>query len=163
VPVRWCTYKPCYEQHVRQCCYTVYKTCYQDYQVPVRWCTYKPCYEQHVCCVPVTCYQTVTEPRQMVYKTYTQEPVWTTQCYKVCTGDWHEERHYCPGPIVTRCCQKPGCWSFDPCTCTSHYCPGPVETYQVQCPGHWVCKKVWCPREETRTMRCCHYVCREQC
>ena len=48
MPVTYCTYKPVYEQHVMQRCYTVCKPCYQDYQVPVHYCTYRPVYEQHV-------------------------------------------------------------------------------------------------------------------
>src|SRR5262249_57476885 len=67
------------------------------------------------------------------------------------------------GRGVSKGGRKAGGWAFDPCTCTSHYCPGPVVSYQVQCPGHWTCKRVWVPREEVRTMRCCTMVPREQC
>src|SRR4029078_6664054 len=59
-------------------------------------------------------------------------------------------------------CVRPGCWECDPCTCKSPYCPGPMVTYKCEQPGRWVCKKVWCPREEIRTQRCCQYVPREQ-
>ena len=44
----YCTYKPVYEQHTRECRYTVMRPCYQEYQVPVRWTTCRPVYEQHV-------------------------------------------------------------------------------------------------------------------
>ena len=45
----------------------------------------------------------------------------------------------------------------------SHYCPGETVRCTVQCPGHWICKRTWVPREEQRTIRCCHYVQREHC
>ena len=48
MPIRWCTQRPVYEQHVRQECYTVMRPVYQDYQVPQYYCTYRPVYEQHV-------------------------------------------------------------------------------------------------------------------
>src|SRR5437588_7459900 len=148
---------------MRECRYTVCRPVWQEYQVPVRWSTCRPVYEQHVCCVPTLCYRTVTEPRQQVCKTYTCEPVWTEHCYKVCTGDWKTESHYCPGPTVTKCCRTPGTWCFDPCTCTSRYCPGEVVKYAVQQPGHCECRRVWCPKQETRVVRCCHYVPKEEC
>src|SRR5262249_1821680 len=134
-PIHYCTYRPVYQHHVRECRYTVCRPIWQEYQVPVRYCTYRPVYEQHVSCVPVTCYRPVTEPRQQVIKTYTYEPVWTEKAVTVCTGDWKVEQEYCPGPVVTKCCRLPGSWTFDPCTCTSHYCPGPTVNYTVQCPG----------------------------
>src|SRR5262249_54135061 len=151
------------EQHVREVPYTVCKPVWQEYQVPVRWTTYCPVMEQHVREIPITYYKTVMEPRQRVCKSYVCEPVWTEKCYKVCTGDWQIERHYCAGPVTTRCCKLPGSWHFDPCTCTSYYCPGPIITYPLQKPGHWVCKRTWVPREEIKTVRCCHYVRREHC
>src|SRR5262249_47178621 len=153
VPVKWTTYRPVYEQHVREHRYTVQRAVWQDYQVPVKWTTYRPVYEQHVRNVPVTTYRTVCEPRQYTYKTCTLERVWQEHPVRICTGEWREERHYVPGPVVTRTCKLPGTWTFDPCSCKSHYCPGPVTSYQVQCPGRWVCKKVWVPREETRMVR----------
>src|SRR5262249_21031192 len=124
VPQRWCTYRPVYQQHVRQCCYTVQRPVWQEYQVPVKTVSYRPVYQQHTREYQEVCYRTVTEPRQMVYKTCTCEPVWTEKCYTVCTGSWHAEQEYIPGPIVNKCCRQPGTWCFDPCTCTSKYCPG---------------------------------------
>src|SRR5262249_37235194 len=96
-------------------------------------------------------------------KTYTCEPVWSERQIVVNTGCWKVESHYVPGPVVNKCCQLPGCWKFDPCTCTSFYCPGPVVNYQVQCPGHTECRPVWVPRQELRPLRTCNYVMREHC
>ena len=51
------------------------------------WTTYRTVHEQHCRQVCETHCRTVVEPRQRVCKSYTQVPVWTTRCYKVCTGD----------------------------------------------------------------------------
>src|SRR5438132_14377574 len=131
--------------------------------MPKNNCTYKPVYEQPTRQVGQTCYSTERGTRERVCKTYTCEPVWTDKCEKLCTGEWKEERQYCPGPVVTKCCKTPGKCVFDPCTCTTRYCPGESVSYQVQCPGSWTCKRIWCPREEVRTVRCCHYERREHC
>src|SRR5262249_47990786 len=105
----------------------------------------------------------VLEPCEKIVKTYTCEPVFTTKQICVKTGDWHTESCFVPGPVVNRCCRMPGTWTFDPCTCTSHYCPGPVVNYCVQLPGRHICKRIWVPREEIRTVTCCHYERREHC
>src|SRR5262249_4064039 len=118
-------------------------------------------YQDHECEVPMTFCKTVSEPRSVMLKTYTREPVWTQKTIKVCTGNWHEERHYCPGPVQTYSCRLPGTWDFDPCSCKCCYCPGPVVQKSSQSPGHWVCNRTWVPREELRTVSCCHYVYRE--
>src|SRR5205823_4821598 len=136
---------------------------WQEYQVPVKYTTCKPVYEQHEREVPVTCYRTVTEPCQKTCKTYTCEPVWTERCVKVRSGSWCVEKKYCAGPMVTKRIKSPGCWSFDPCTCTSRYCPGTTTTCCVESPGRWVTKRTWVPCEEFKVERKCHMVRKEQC
>src|SRR5262249_56179192 len=111
--------------------------------------------------VPECKVQVVPETKVMTYKTYTCERVRAGRTILVRTGDWKVERDYVPGPIVQKCCQLPGTWHFDPCTCSSHYCPGPTISYPVQCPGRWVCRQVWCPRVECRKVTCTPYVRRE--
>ena len=113
--------------------------------------------------VPVTSYRMVQEPRQMLMRTCTYEPVWTEKCVKVSSGYWRTEQEFVPGPMTRKCCQLPGAWSFDPCTCTSRYCPGPVISYGVQAPGHCECKRVWVPCDEFRKERTCQMVPRECC
>ena len=161
-PVASCAPSSCYTA----CCVeretrvgTVYETVWEPEQVTCERTVYDTVCED----VEQTCYRTVVEPRKRLCRTYTCEPVWTTHCIKVQTGCWQEEKQFCPGPVVHRTCRQPGTWTFDPCTCTCRYCPGPVVTYAVQCPGRWVCRRVWVPREEVRTVRCCRYVLKEHC
>ena len=116
------------------------------------------------CQVPETCYRTVTEPRQCVFKTCVYEPVWTEKCYKVCTGEWKEEKVYCPGPVVRADAAGPPASgsstrapagrtgaraSASPTACRRRAAASPSE--------------IWCPKEEIRTVRCCQMVPREQC
>src|SRR5262249_15941161 len=143
--------------------YTVCHDKIEHYQVPVRWTTYRPEYKQHCVDVPCVTYRTVLEPCEKIVKTHTCEPVYTTKQICVKTGDCQTQTSFTPGPGVTRCCRLPGTWEFDPCPCRSHYCPGPVVTQQVQLPGRHVCKRTWIPRDEVRTVTCCHYVRKEHC
>jgi len=147
---------PCQET----CCYPKvrYKTCYQNvieeqtkvcYQT-VQKTVMKEC--RQVVCKPVW-EEKIVECRKSVCK-----PVWEEKQVKVCCGEWREEKHYCEGPIVTRKCRLPDTCCFDPCSCKSHRVKGQTVCYQEQLPGRWTCKKVWCPREEIRTVKCCKMV-----
>ena len=99
-----------------------------------------------------------------------QETCYRTECYTVCEpvveekiikkdcGEWKTEVIECPGPIVTKCIQEPGTWTFDPCTCKCVYVPGCTKQVQVQCPGRTICKKVWVPKIVEETVKCTRYV-----
>jgi len=142
------------------CCYPKvrYKTCYQNVE----------CYEQRTCyktvhkCVMKECHYTVCrqvhecvekECRKVVCK-----PCWEEKQIKVCCGEWKCEQCFVPGKCVTRKCRLPDTCSYDPCTGCCRHCRGEKVCCQVQLPGCWKSHKVWCPREEVRTVRCCKMV-----
>ena len=64
----------------------------------------------------------------------------------------------CPGPVVCRCVQEPGCWYWDPCCCRCVYRPGCCHTEQVQCPPTKTCQQVWVPEVRQQTINCVKYV-----
>jgi hypothetical protein len=160
VAVPYTTCRPVYEHHTREHRYTVHRPVTECYQVCVPYTVYRTVHEQHVRRVPVTCTRQVQECRTECRVGYRVENVETEKCVKVCGGEWQERREYCPGPVVTRCCKTPGSWIFDPCSGCSRFCPGQTVQEQVQCPGTWVCKKVWVPKEEYKTIKCCTQVCK---
>jgi hypothetical protein len=155
-----CGAPSCYQPCQDTCCYPKvrYKTCYQNvieeqtrtcYQT-VQKTVMKECRE--VVCKPVW-EEKIVECRKIVCK-----PVWEEKQIKVCCGEWREEKHYCEGPCVTRKCRLPDTCCVDPCTGCSHRVKGQTVCYQEQLPGRWVCKKVWVPREEIRTVKVCKNV-----
>jgi hypothetical protein len=138
-------YKTCYQTCVEEkevCCYeTVTKTVMKE----CRYTVCKPVYEDQVReCKKIIC-----------------EPVWEEKQIKVCSGYWKDEQVFCPGPVVTKKCKLPDTCCFDPCTCKSHVVKGQTVCYQEQCPGKWVCKKVWVPTEEIKTIKVCKHVQKE--
>lgn len=135
-------YKTCYQNVVENRT----KVCYQTVQKTIM----KECRE--VVCKPVW-EEKIVEQTRVVCK-----PVWEEKQITVCTGEWREEKHYCEGPIVTRKCRLPDTCCFDACSCTSHRVKGQTVCYQEQLPGRWVCKKVFVPRQEVRTVKTCKMV-----
>jgi hypothetical protein len=140
-------YKTCYETVVEERCKTVWQNCYKTIEKECRYTVCKPVWE--------VCEQ---ECKKIVCK-----PVWEEKQVKVCCGEWKEEKYYCPGPVKCVRHREPDTCCFDPCTCKTIRCPGKCWTEYVQCPGTWKCKKVWCPREEIRVVKCCKYVPEEVC
>ena len=63
-----------------------------------------------------------------------------------------------PGPVVQKCVQEPGCWTWDPCCCRCVWCPGKCHTVCVQCPPRKVCKKTWVSEMKQQTINCVRYV-----
>jgi hypothetical protein len=145
VPYTVC--KPVYETKTKEICYTVCKPVMET-----RTCNYtvcKPVYE--------------TREREVCYTVC--KPVCYTKTIQICCGHWDTQVSECPGPVINKCVQEPGCWTWDPCCCRCVYCPGACHTVQVQCPPRKICKKVWVPEVRTRTINCVRYereVCKKQ-
>lgn len=140
-------YKTCYETVVEERCKTCWQNCYKTIEKECRYTVCKPVWE--VC---------EKECKRIICK-----PVWEEKQVKVCCGEWKEEKYYCPGPVKAVRHKSPDTCCFDPCTCKTVRIPGQCCTEYVQCPGTWKCKKVWCPREECRTVKCCRMVQEEVC
>ena len=140
-------YKTCYQTVVEEQCKTVWQNCYKTIEKECHYTVCRPVWE----CVEKECKKIVCKP------------VWEEKQVKVCCGEWKEEKYFCPGPVKTVKHRDPDTCCYDPCTCKSIRIPGKCWTECVQCPGTWKCKKVWCPREECRTVRCCKYVPEEIC
>jgi len=85
------------------------------------------------------------------------KPVHYTRTIRECCGRWETQESCCPSPVVTKCVQEPGCWVWDPCCCRCVWCPGKCHTVCVQCPPRKVCKKVWVPEMQQRTINCVRY------
>ena len=86
----------------------------------------------------------------------------TPKTVQVCCGHWETQVIECPGPVVRKCVQEPGCWVWDPCRCCCVYCPGECQIVEVQCPPRQICKKVWVPEVCEKTIQCVRYE-RETC
>jgi len=102
-------------------------------------------------CKPVyeTCMKEVT---QSICK-----PVHYTKVVNVCCGHWETHEECIPGPVVKRCVQEPGCWTWDPCCCRCVWCPGKCHMECVQCPPRKVCKKCWVSETKQQTIDCVRY------
>ena len=55
------------------------------------------------------------------------KPVHETKTIKVCCGHWETQVTECPGRVITKCVQEPGCWTWDPCCCRCVYSPVPLQ------------------------------------
>jgi len=135
-------YKTCYQNVTEE----QTKVCYQTVQKTVM----KEC--RQVVCKPVW-EEKIVECQKIVCK-----PVWEEKQIRGCCGEWREEKHFVQGACVTRKCRQPDTCCTDPCTGCSHRVRGQTVCYQEQLPGRWVCKKVWVPREEVRTVKVCKNV-----
>ena len=109
---------------------------------------------------PYTCYvrKPVYETVNRDYCEVVRKPVHYTKKVMVNCGRWETQVTECPGPVVTKCVQEPGCRKWDPCCCKCVYCPGASKQVQIQCPPRKVCKKVWVPETKTREINCVKYV-----
>ena len=127
--------------------------------------TCRPVYEQHVCEVPVSLLPhrdgAAAAGLQDVHLRAGLDGAVRTRS---APGDWQDEQELLPRPgrdQVLPACRAPGSSTPAPARRTTALARSSAT--QVQCPGHWVCKRVWVPREEVRTVRCCHYVQQEHC
>jgi hypothetical protein len=144
-------YQTVVEERPRVVCKTVPRTVMQER----RYTVCKPVYEtKHVTVKQVVC-----------------KPVWEEKQVTVCVGEWKTEMVWCPGQVVTK---KVTVECPDACNGCDDGCNGCGKGHflhrllgrgdkqtvcvQVQCPGKWVCKKVWVPRQEVRTVRVCRMV-----
>jgi hypothetical protein len=140
-------YKTCYQTVVEERCKTVWQTVHKTIEKECRYTVCRPVWETvEQDCKKIVC-----------------KPVWEEKQVKVCCGEWREEKYYCPGPVKAIKHRTPDTCCFDPCTCKTVRIPGQCCTEYVQCPGTWKCKKVWVPREEIRTVKCCRMVQEEVC
>ena len=153
VPVHYTTYKPVYEQHVAQRCYTVCHPVYQEYEVPVHYTTCKPVYEQHTCEVPETCYRTVSEQRHVLLQDLHLRAGVRGEVRQGLHRLLRDGANLLPRPGGAQVLPAARPLRLRPLHLHSHYCPGQTVTYEVQCPGHYECRKVWVPHEEVRTVR----------
>ena len=167
--------KPVWETRTKDVCYTVCKPVWETRTKDVCYTVCKPVWEtrtKQICytvCKPVwetrsrtVCYNV----RKPVYETRTREvcrtirrPVHFTRTVEVCTGHWDTHVEEIPGPVVQKCVQEPGCWNWDPCRCCCVFTPGASRVVEVQCPPRQICRKVWVPSVEQRTINCVRYEC----
>lgn len=167
-------HQTCYRDVCQTICRPVYQTCYREVTQRVCRPVYNTCYRQcnYTVCRPVynTCYRDVTcttwrTESQTCYRDvcYTvRRPIHETRNVEYCTGEWKTETYHVPGPVVTKCVRDPGTWELDPCTGCCCYKPGCCREVQVQCPGTTCCRRVWCPRTETRQVCTTRWVCETQ-
>ncbi|MCA9271028.1 MAG: hypothetical protein KDA41_21250 [Planctomycetales bacterium] len=130
---------------------------------------YVPSYETRTRTIPYTTWHTVCEQRMRTVRYCVPRQVQFTRTIAIPCGHWEHcvEEH--PGPVVCQCCQEPGCWVSNDCCggkgscqkdccqkgCGCHYQPGAVHIVQRRCPPVRVCRKVWVPHVEYRTVCCC--------
>jgi hypothetical protein len=149
-------YKTCYQTVVEEKQVTTCKTVQKTIMKECRYTVCKPVEETQI-----------RECRKIVCK-----PVWEEKQIKVCCGEWKCEWYCQPGHCVTRrhivCnrdCGNQGCGNQgcgDQCGgcggCGGHRHLLPrfeVVCNQEQTAAKWCSRKVWVPREETRTVRVC--------
>lgn len=97
--------------------------------------------------------QHMRECRQVVCK-----PVYEEKQVKVCTGEWKTEQYCAPGRTHHKLVRDEGCCYVDPCTGCTHQSRGRLSLVTCQGAPELKCRKVWCPREECRTVRTCRMV-----
>jgi hypothetical protein len=111
----------------------------------------------------------VQEQKEVVCKRIVCEPVWSEKQVKVCSGEWVNEMHQTPCQTVCKRVRVEPCEPcVDPCDpCAKkghgflHKFKREYVTVQETIPGKTVCRKVWKPREEVRTVKTCQMVARE--
>jgi len=120
----------------------------------------------------------VQETKEVVCKRIVCEQVWEEKQVKVCCGEWVYETRTSPCQTVCKkvrvqncgcentCNSCGGCG--DSCGCGHKHHASLLSKFhreyayvQETIPGKTVCCKVWKPREEVRTVRCCKMVPRE--
>ena len=79
----------------KTCTYTVCKPVWETRDQEICYTVCKPVYET---CEREVCYTVC-------------KPVKYTKTVKVCSGHWETQCYEKPGPVVTKCCQEPGCWT----------------------------------------------------
>jgi hypothetical protein len=99
----------------------------------------------------------VTETRERTVNYSVTKPVNYTKTVTVRGGSWQTVEEEVAGPMVRRTIREPGTWTFDASTCRNVYCRGEVRTECVQCPPKKVCKKIWVPTCEEKTIDCVKY------
>jgi len=139
--VKYNTYRPVYEQRVKEEHFTVQKPVYYEEQVPCTRTVMKPVYTTETRDIAETIYESVMEPRETVVRSYSWEPVCTEQQICVQTGSWRTEVCEIPGQVVMRKVCHPGFWTMDPCCCKMIYVSGHVSCSPVQLPNRTICKK----------------------
>jgi hypothetical protein len=116
----------------------------------------------------------VYETKEVEQKQTICKPVWEEKVVKVCAGEWQtrqecvpgRRRHKlvwdnggCDGCSNGSCGNSCGSGCGDPCggggTCRRHGC---LRFVTCEEPSRMVCKKVWVPREECRTVKVCKMV-----
>ena len=149
--------KPIRETHYRECNYTVCKPVWETKTKEICYTVCKPVWETKTkeICYPVC--KPGHETRERVVCQTIRKPVHYTKEVKVCGGHWETQVTECPGRVIKKRVREPGCWKWDPCKCRCVYCPGECKVVCVQCPPRQVCKKVWVPEVQTKTVNCVRY------
>ena len=146
--------RPTYETLTREEPYTVCIPVREIQTRDVTYTCYVPSYETRKRSIPYTTYRTVRETGTRTISYCVPRTECYTKTIQVPSGHWETRVVECPGPVVQKCQQSPGCFDWDPCACRSLYKPGASQKVDVQCPPIKVCKRVWVPCVEEREITC---------
>lgn len=144
--------RPLIEYQTKQVPYTFSYPVYENITRDVHYVTHVPTYETRTTHVPYTTYHPVTETHTRLEHYTVPRTVHYTETIPVHGGRWEKRIEECPGPVIEKCVQEPGCWKWDPCCCRCIYVPGPCKRVQVQCPPIKTCRRVWVPTVDHRTV-----------
>ena len=147
-------YRPQVTYLTKEVPYTFSWPVYETLSRDIHYVSYVPTYGTRTRHVPYTTYHTVSATHTRTVYYTVPRTIHYTQTIPIHGGRWATRTEECPGPVREKCVQDPGCWKWDPCCCRCIYVPGPCRRVKIQCPPIKVCRRVWVPTVEHRTIQC---------